>query len=176
MAAVIVTVILYLIIYLIYGNQRTLSPFSYLIAIPLLALLSVQFFLLFGSVSLKHSCNEAAAWIDVLVPEHSSDGSFSREDINEGVRQLVTAFPLASTLIDADDISLDKDKTLGEALTSKIQTYLNWYVVRRVAWSLGFIVLAMIGIIMIQPQVTGYHPRERRERRDRRRPTSRNRR
>ena len=175
LAAIAVTAILYFIIFSLQGGSKSINPLSLVFAIPLFVLLSIQFYLLFGSISLKHTCNKASTWIDAIVPEHSVDGSFSREDVNEAVHQLVTTFPLASTFIDADDISLDKDNTLGEALTNKVQTYLNWYIVRRIAWSIAFIVLATIGIIIIKPKMPSFHHKVHREYRKRQYPTRRNR-
>ncbi len=175
LAAIAITAILYLVIYTLFEGSKSFSPLSFVFAIPLLVLLSIQFYLLFGSISLKHTCNEVATWIDVFVPEHSDNTNISQEDINEAVRQLVTTVPLASSFVDADDISLDNDNTLGEALTNKVQTYLNWYIVRRVAWSMGFIVLATIVIIIIQPKTLSVHHKEHRKYRERQYPTRRKR-
>lgn len=146
-AAIVVVAVLYLILYMMFGGSKSFSPLGFVFAVPLLPLLAIQFFLLFGSLSVKHSCTEAAAWVDALIPEQSFDGSYSREDIREGTSKFVAAFPLFSTLVDTEDISPESGYTLGESLTRKIQTYLNWYIVRRVAWTLGFLVVSAICII-----------------------------
>ncbi|MBR1682271.1 MAG: hypothetical protein IJ700_02770 [Bacteroidaceae bacterium] len=154
-AAIVVIAVIYLIIYVLQGGNKKFTPLSYLIAVPLLPLLAIQLFLLFGSISLKHTCSEVASWIDVLVPEKSTDGSFSREDINDAVSQAVAAFPVAATLIDAELITQDEDMTLGEALTHKVHVYLNWYIVRRVAWSMCFIAVAILGISILMEHTKG---------------------
>lgn len=178
-AAIVVVAVLYFIIYALHGGARTFSPLSLLPAIPLLPLLSFQFFLLFGSISLKHTCKEVASWIDVLVPDQSPDHSFSREDVNAVVAQAVSVFPMATKLIDTELITQNEDMSLGKALTHKVQGYLNWYIVRRVAWSLGFIVVAVIvSILMIRPTTQSrrpHRPQDAYQRRNRQRVSRRNR-
>lgn len=175
-AAVVVIGTLYLIIYIIQGGSKSFSPLGFLFAVPLLPLLAFQFYLLFGAVSVKHKCSEIAIWIDAVVPIEESNGIFSREEIDETLKQLVVVFPLAASLIDPEDISIENGNTLGEALTHKITSYLNWYIVRRVAWSVGFIVIAFGGVVLIQSQSSVSYHRERREHRHRPRPARRNRR
>lgn len=173
-AAIVVVAVLYLILYMMFGGSKSFSPLGFVFAVPLLPLLAIQFFLLFGSLSVKHSCTEAAAWIDALIPEQSFDGSYSREDIREGTSKFVAAFPLFSTLVDTEDISPESGYTLGESLTRKIQTYLNWYIVRRVAWTLGFVVVAILGVVLLQAFTPSSRPsRQIRPYRERQRPSRR---
>lgn len=158
-AAVFVVAILYAIIYFLFNGEKKFSPLSYLVAVPLLPLLTVQFFLLFGSVSLKHTCTDVAGWIDAFVPETSADGPVSREQINEIATQAAAVFPIATKLIDVELLTQENGMTLGEALTHKVHTYLNWYIVRRTAWSIGFVVIAIVGIVMLMEK--GYNARRR---------------
>jgi len=175
-AAVVIVAIIYFTLYMLMGGSKSFSPFGFVLAIPLLVLLSIQFFLLFGSISLKHTCTEISAWIDAFVPEFSEDGAYSREDVNAAISHVVAAFPVSAKLIDAELVAQEEDMSLGETLTHKVHSYLNWFIVRRVLWSLGFIVLTVLGVILIQPKVTSSYPSQRREYRERPRPARRNRR
>ncbi|MBO4802013.1 MAG: hypothetical protein J5545_09150 [Bacteroidaceae bacterium] len=174
-AAIVVIASLYFIIYALFSGSRQFSPLSFVIAVPLLPFLAFQFYLLIGAAGVKHKCSEIATWVDAFVPEQSADNNYSREDIGETARQLTATFPLAAKLIDAEVIADSKETSLGQALTHKVNKYLNWYIVRRVAWSLAFLVLAVIGIILLSPEVQSYHPRQRREQRVTRRVVRRNR-
>ncbi len=158
-AAVFAVAVLYATVYYIFDGKKKFSPLSYLVAVPLLPLLAIQFFLLFGSVSLKHTCTDVAGWIDAFVPETSADGPISRETINEITSQAAAVFPIATKLIDVELLTQDNGMSLGEALTHKVYTYLNWYIVRRTAWSIGFLVIAVVGIVLLMEK--GYRPRSR---------------
>ncbi len=168
-AAIVVVVSLYFIIYALFSGSKQFSPLSYVVAIPLLPMLAFQFYLLIGAASVKHKCSEIAAWVDVTVPRQSLDGTFSQEDIRAAFCQLTATFPIAAMFLDADVIADSNKTSLGQALTRKVNTYLIWFMVRRVAWSLGFIVLAVFGIILLSPAVQSNHLRQRREQRVNRR-------
>lgn len=156
--AVLTVAILYAIIYAVINGGKRFSPLSYFVAVPLLPLLAVQFFLLFGSVSLKHTSTEVAGWIDAFVPETSAGGLVSRENINEITRQATVFFPIATKLIDTDLITQDNGMSLGEALTHKVHTYLNWYIIRRSAWIFGFIVIGTTGILFFTEKARTQNP------------------
>lgn len=147
LAAIVVVAILYLIIFVLFRGRKEFTTISYLAGVPLLPLLAIQFFLLFGSISIKNTCTDIANWIDAFVPEQPANDLFSRENINEAISQVTSAFPIANKLIEPEVLAEENGYTLGEALTHKVQVYLNWYIVRRVAWSMGFIVLGCIGIL-----------------------------
>lgn len=168
-AAIVFIATLYFILYALLSDSRQFSPLSYVIAVPLLPLLAFQFYLLIGSIGVKHKCSEIAVWVDAFVPEQSADNGFSREDINMVIHELTATFPPAAMFLDADVIADSNKTSLGQALTRKVNTYLIWFMVRRVAWSLGFIVLAVFGIILLSPAVQSNHLRQRREQRVNRR-------
>lgn len=158
-AAVFAVALLYATVYFIFDGKKKFSPLSLLVAVPLLPMLAFQFFLLFGSVSLKDTCTDVAGWIDAFVPETSADGPISRETINEITSQAAAVFPIATKLIDVELLTQENGMSLGEALTHKVHTYLNWYIVRRSAWSIGFVVIAVVGIVLLMEK--GYRPRSR---------------
>lgn len=175
--ALVVTASLYLIIYTLAGNRGQLHPLSFLIAIPLLVLLSIQSYLLLGAISIKHSCDEISTWIDAFVPEQPNETysiPYSREDVNQALSQLASTFPFITTLVDADDIATSGNSSLGEAITKRANSYLNWYIVRRLAWSLGFILLASLGILALsgiqKPSTAKTYSQRRNQRRVNRRP------
>ena len=150
--AIVVTVSLYLIVYFLAGNKGQLHPLSILIAIPLLVLLSIQSYLLLGAISIKHSCGEISTWIDAFVPVEPNEVypiPYSRDDVNQALSQLASTFPVITTLVDAEDLATSGNSSLGEAITKRANSYLNWYIVRRIAWSIGFILLAGFGILAL---------------------------
>ena len=164
-AAVIVVAIIYLIIYFIANPSKAFSPFSFLVGVPLLPLLAFQFYLLFGACGIKQKCNEIATWIDALVPQETFASDYSREDVANVIDELSIVFPFFSQFIDTEAFAQSDDTSLGNAITHKFRTYLNWYIVRRVAWSIGFIALAIIGIIFTMASIkvrTVHPPRDRR--------------
>lgn len=133
--AVIVVAALFFIISAMQGGNKRFSPFTYVLGAALTAFLSFQFTFLIGAIMFKMDCNDITSIINDFVP--NSELTNSASDIRSNLRQLAKEEPFIKNFIDVDaiDDSLP-DGAIGDAILSKVHSYLNWYIVRRILWSL----------------------------------------
>ena len=145
-AAMVVVAALFYLIVVIQGGEKRFSPLSYILGVVLAAFLSYQFTFLIGAIMLKSDCNDVSSFINDFVPNKEIINNAS--DIRNNLRQLEKEEPFIKNFIDVDAIDESlPDGAIGDALLSKVHSYLNWYIVRRILWSLGAILL--FGFLML---------------------------
>jgi len=144
--AVIVTLLLYLIIYAMCGATKRFSIISWAVGGILLILLSIQCSLLVGSIKVKNTCSDVAALIDSFIP---SEGVISRDNVKDAIAKASKQVPFVANIVDTDEIeTVDKDGSIGDAVMHKAHVYLDWYVFRRACWIIGFCIVA--GVLITQ--------------------------
>lgn len=145
LAAVIVVVGIFFIIAAIQGGNKRFSPLTYVLGAALAAFLSFQFTFLIGAIMFKSDCSDISSIINDFIP--NSELINSAGDIRSDLRQLAKEEPFIKNFIDVDAIDENlPDGAIGDAILSKVHTYLNWYIVRRVLWSL--FACGIIGTLM----------------------------
>ena len=143
--AAVILLLLFQIIYAVYGATKRFSPLSWIIGGVLLILLSIQCSLLVGGIKLKSKCSDVAILIDGSIPQ---EGIVSRENVKDAISKAAKQMPFVSNIIDSNDIdNLNPEDSIGDAVMHKAYIYLNWYMVRRACWILGFCVVAGFGIM-----------------------------
>lgn len=145
LAAVIVVVGIFFIVAAIQGGNKRFSPLTYVLGAALTAFLSFQFTFLIGAIMFKSDCSDISSIINDFIP--NSELMNSAGEIRSDLRQLAKEEPFIKNFIDVDAIDENlPDGAIGDAILSKIHTYLNWYIVRRVLWSL--FACGIIGTLM----------------------------
>lgn len=145
-AAVIIVAALFFIIASIQGGNKRFSPLSYVLGIALTAFLSFQLTFLIGAIMFKSDCNDISSIINDFIP--NSELTNSVGEIRSNLRQLAQEEPFVKNFIDVDEIDENiPDGAVGDAILSKVHSYLNWYIVRRIAWSLLACAIAGFGIL-----------------------------
>lgn len=149
--AIVVTAIVYLIIYSMYGKDKRFTPISFIVAPILVALLTYQCSLLVGAVKIKNQCDDIAVTIDALVPPQTNVSQWlSDDDTRNTIKEAVSFIPVANHFIDIDAIAaVDEGDSLGNAMMSKANSNLNWYIVRRLLWCLGLVVIGAVLVIKL---------------------------
>lgn len=143
--AVIVVAALFFIIAAMQGGNKRFSPLTYVLGVALTAFLSFQFTFLIGAVMFKSDCNDISSIINDFIPNSSLNNSSG--DIRNNLKQLAKEEPFIKNFIDIDDIDESlPDGAVGDAILSKVHTYLNWYIVRRLFWSL--LSIGIVGTLM----------------------------
>ena len=64
---------------------------------------------------------------DALVPQETFASDYSREDVANVIDELSIVFHFFSQFIDTEAFAQSDDTSLGNAITHKFRTYLNWY-------------------------------------------------
>lgn len=144
--AIIVTVAVFFLVRAWYSTSRRFSVISYLVGLILFIFLTFQFTGLVCAVKLKGVLSEISATINTNINNIDSTTNISREDINNILVKTIRSIPLASSIVSPEDVRSCNSKNLGEAVTNKINTDCNWFIVRRIVWTLLFVILALFGI------------------------------
>lgn len=143
--AVIVVAAVFFIIAAMQGGNKRFSPLTYVLGVALAAFLSFQFTFLIGAIMFKSDCSDISAIINDFVP--NSELANGASDIRSNLRQLAKEEPFIKNFIDVDEIDESlPDGAIGDAILSKVHSYLNWYIVRRILWSL--LAIGIVGTLM----------------------------
>ena len=145
LVAVIVVAALFFIIAAMQGGNKRFSPLTYILGIALTAFLSFQFTFMIGAIMFKSDCNDITSIINDFVPNSALTNGIG--EIRSNLKQLAKEEPFIKNFIDVDaiDDSLP-DGAIGDAILNKVHSYLNWYIVRRILWSL--LACGIIGTLM----------------------------
>ena len=140
-AAVIVVAALFFVIAAMQGGNKRFSPLTYVLGVALAAFLSFQFTFMIGAILFKSDCSDITSIINDFVPNSTLTNGAG--DLRSNLKRLAEEEPFIKNFIDVDaiDDSLP-DGAIGDAILSKVHTYLNWYIVRRVLWSIGAMIIA----------------------------------
>ena len=148
--AIIVVAVLLLIVIAIKGG-KSISPLSYLIAVILATALSFQFSYMFGAIATKQRINDVSdslTGLSQLIP-WSDECNSALEGIGEAVNEFKNLVPGLSAEVDQLDFGkFDLGKT-KDSLVVQAKSYINKYIWHRVLWSLLFIVIAVIPMILL---------------------------
>ena len=133
--AVIVVAALFYIIAVMQGGNKRFSPLTYVLGVALTAFLSFQFTFMVGAIMLKSDCNDISSIVNDFTPNSSLTNGVG--EIRSNLKRLAKEESFINNFIDVDDIDASlPDGAFGDAILSKVHTYLNWYIVRRILWSL----------------------------------------
>lgn len=144
--AIIVVALLFFGVGALQGGNKRFSPLSYVLGLALVAFLSFQFSFMIGAIMFKSDCSDISSIINDFVP--NSELTLNTNDIRESLRELEKEAPFIKNFIDVDDIDKSlPDGAIGDAILSKVHTYLNWYIVRRIFWSLLACAIGGFGIL-----------------------------
>ena len=143
--AVIVVAALFFIIEAMQRGNKRFSPLTYVLGVALAAFLSFQFTFMIGAIMFKSDCNDITSIINDFVPNSSLTNGIG--EIRSNLKQLAKEEPFIKNFVDVDAIDESlPDGAIGDAILSKVHSYLNWYIVRRILWSL--LAIGIVGTLM----------------------------
>lgn len=148
--AIIIAAVLLIIVFTIKGKKSN-SLFGYLHALILAVFLSFQFSLMFGAITAKKEVDNISDSINgyVRLISMRDNTSPTIDDIASIVEKLQNLVPDLSE--DMGQLTLGKvDKNdIGGSLMAPAKSYLNKYIIFRILWSLLFVVVATISMIIL---------------------------
>lgn len=145
LVAVIVVALLFFGIAAMQGGNKRFSPLTYVLGVALIAFLSFQFTFMIGAIMFKSDCSDISSIINDFIP--NSELTKSTSELRSNLKQLAKEEPFIKNFIDIDDIDESlPDGAFGDAILSKVHSYLNWYIVRRILWSL--FAIGILGTLM----------------------------
>ena len=147
-----------LFVLLIKGWYRnaTFSPVSWIVAVLLFLALSIQCSALVGSLMLLQTINVFEEYsrdvIDSYLAPHEEPTS---EEFNKIFDSILEEYPLIKYYVDSAEFHGYTASELPKAMAEELHSFLSWYIVRRLLWCLGFVVVAAIVVIrFMNPRTT----------------------
>ena len=137
---------MYMLIRLWWRNS-TFSIASILVGVVLFFFLSFQSILLCGAITIKSYCDDVEHYVNVLVQNVSSMHSFSTEDSQLILDQISKEWPLVGYYVNMADFQGHTSDTIAQAMSDELRSYMNWFIFRRICWSLLFVVVGAIIVI-----------------------------
>lgn len=139
-----------IVIVLIFGiiaftnNAKKFSILSFALGLVLLPFLSFQMSRLCGAIETRCTLDETIEMASSVKETITEVTGLSAEDSEDVLSLASDLIPGVSEFVGAGT-GLSK---LSGVMLEKAYTYLNWYIARRLLWSLGFIVISLLGIIL----------------------------
>lgn len=114
---------------------------TYVVGAVLGCLLMIQCVLICGSISILRLAHSYEPILTGIVEQIESipDAYISGEDSNAIVEELVAQTPLLGHYIGNGEFIGYKVSELPAAMVDELESYMGWYIFRRVLWCLGFV-------------------------------------
>jgi predicted PurR-regulated permease PerM len=146
--AIVITALVFLVCQVL---DRSRSPLTYIVLAVLLLLAGFQSTMMVGAMYAKGYINDIGDYATMLI-DSGEDMAGEIADFNALRSQLEKEFPLASKLLDDIDTSelqayVDKGNNMANFITDHVRSEVNYYILRRVLWMTGFIVIAFAAIL-----------------------------
>ena len=129
-------------------KDATFSPVSYVIGVVLFLFLSVQCILIVGSLKILDTTDYYEMEITRIV-----DSSFNATDevtvkqSDDIVKLIIDRYPLLHYYIGGGEFSGYTARNLPHAMADELQSFMRWYIFRRILWCLGFVIIGAVCVI-----------------------------
>lgn len=167
-----------LFVFLIKGwyKDATFSPVSYIIGAVLFFFLSFQCVLVVGSLKIISMTDEYEQRITSIVESiYSPSEEVSISQASDVIDTIIDEFPILEYYIKGGEFSGYSASQLPHAIADELQSFMRWYIFRRILWCLSFVIVGAISVIRSMSK-TYQGTRRQRVQHDRRRVSRRTRR
>ncbi|HIY87266.1 MAG TPA: hypothetical protein H9824_01000 [Candidatus Bacteroides pullicola] len=155
----IVGIVLMFVLIRSWWRNSTFTPMSFVVGGILFFFLAYQAVLICGAVTIKSYCDDVEMAINGMVANIPDDVPFSTEDSQVILDQISEEWPLVGYYVNMADFRGHTSATIGSAMADELRSYMNWFILRRVCWSLAFVV---IGAIIVVKTITVHNNQLRR--------------
>lgn len=143
----IIGIILMYVLIRLWWRNSTFSIASIVVGIILFFFLSFQSILLCGAITIKSYCNDVEFYVNELVQNIPSTQAFSTEDSQVVLDHISEEWPLVGYYVIMADFHGHTSDTIAEAMSDELRSYMNWFIFRRICWSLLFVVVGAVIVI-----------------------------
>lgn len=147
---VFITLIGLILMYLLikgWWKDSRFTPISFITGVVLFVFLSFQAVLICGAVTIKSYSNDLIEETNDMVKDIPSDLSLTKEDSQRILNEWSDEFPLVAHYVDTADFSGHTPSDIAQSMVDELNSYMNWFIVRRLAWSLFFIIVGAFIVI-----------------------------
>lgn len=152
-------ILMYVLIRLWWKNC-TFTIASILTGCILFFFLSFQSILLCGAITIKSYTNDVNRYIHSLVSNISDNKHFSTEESQLVLNRISEEWPLVGYYVNQADFEGHTPESIADAMSEELRNYMNWFIARRIGWSLLFITIGAIIVI----KTISLHNNQRRKR------------
>lgn len=143
----IIGIILMYVLIRLWWRNSTFSIASIAVGIILFFFLSFQSILLCGAITIKSCCDDVEFYVNKLVQDIPSTQAFSTEDSQVILDHISEEWPLVGYYVNMADFQGHTSDTIAEAMSDELRSYMNWFIFRRICWSLLFVVVGAVIVI-----------------------------
>ena len=139
-----------LFVFLIKGwyKDAIFSPISYVIGAVLFFFLSFQCVLMVGSLKIISMTDEYEQSITSIVESvYSPSEEVSMSQASEVIDTIINEFPILEYYIGGGEFSGFTASQLPHAMADELRSFMRWYILRRILWCLGFVIVGAICVI-----------------------------
>jgi predicted PurR-regulated permease PerM len=137
--------------------DRARSVWTYAVLLVFFLLAGAQCTMMVGTMYAKGYLTDIGEYANMLVStgeDMAGSVSGNIDDISNILDQISEEYPIVTPIINKIDISdaqeyMAKGHTLVDFITDDIHDAMNYYILRRVLWTLGFMIVAAIAIIWL---------------------------
>lgn len=140
-------------------NHKTFTTLSFIIGAILFVFLSFQSILLCGAVTIKTYTDEVEKNISEWVKNIPPSKEFDKEDSQIIMNGIMEEWPLVGYFVDTADFTGHTSLNIAPSMADAIREYMNWFILRRVLWSLFF---TITGAVIVIKSMEGNSSRRRR--------------
>lgn len=142
--------LMYILIRLWWRNS-TFTLASIVVGIVLFFFLAFQSVLLCGAITIKSYCDDVEKYVNLIVQNQPLSTIFSTEDSQQILDSISEEWPLVGYYVNMADFQGHTSETIAAAMSDELRNYMNWFIFRRVCWSLLFVV---VGAVIINKTIS----------------------
>lgn len=128
-------------------RDSTFTPVSFCVGAVLFVLLAFQSVLICGAVTIKSYSDDAEAAINAMVAGIPQDMPLTTADSQKILDHLSREWPLVGYYVGEADFRNHTPATIARSMIDELRSCMNYFILRRVGWSLFFIVLGAVAVI-----------------------------
>lgn len=134
------------------------SIWTYLIGGTLFVLMAFQCTMLVGSIKLINTVDEYETYFSEIIDNvHKVSEQIPIEDVGEVIDLIKSEYPIAEHYINGEEFIGLNVHQLPTILAEKLRSYLRTYIVHRLLWCLGFVLIAgVLGIKTLDKHGNNY--------------------
>lgn len=140
-------------------SNSTFTPISYITGSILFFFLSFQAVLLCGAVTIKSYCDDVEIAINGWVKDIPNSVHFDKDGSQQILTHIAKEWPLVGYFVGGADFTGHTPVDIAQAMTKELRSFMNKFILRRIGWSLLFVVSGAFIVIktMEQTKRRQYH-------------------
>lgn len=139
-----------LFVFLIKGwyKDATFSPVSYVVGTVLFLFLSFQCILIVGSLKILDTTDYYENEIAMIVDnKYEATDEVTKSQADDIIQVVIDRFPILHYYISGGKFSGFTAKELPHAMADELRSFMRWYILRRILWCLGFVIVGAVCVI-----------------------------